>query len=147
LVEYSDILTSYSSDYVDRRAVSVVISGNRPRELMLTERVRYATYDGRLDDVNDESVSSFMILISDDWEEHFAWRGKGSMSSADHNRLTTIVKGAHSRGYKIRFWNLPTNDRSTRRAVWNELMSVGVDLINVDDLKAYRDFFINEFKK
>ncbi len=147
LVEYSDILTSYSSDNVERRAVSVVISGNRPRDLMLNEKIRYGTYDGRIDDINDGSVSNIIILVSDNWGKHFTWRGKGSMSKADRHRLTTIIKDAHSKGYKIRFWNLPTKDQVTRQDVWNELMSLGVDLINVDDLKAYRDFFVNEFMK
>ncbi len=143
LVKYADILTRYNSDSIRKRAVSVIISGNRPRELMQNEHTRYATYDGRIQDLNSEIPSNFIILISDNWEEHFAWRGKGEMSKEDRNKLMQIIDRAHLDNYKIRFWNLPTNNMPQPEAVWEELIELGVDLINVDNLKAYREFFSN----
>jgi hypothetical protein len=144
LTAYSDILTSYSSDHVERRAVAVVISGNRPREFMRNEEIRYATYDGRLEDLSGEKVENFMILISDNWQSHFSWRGEGPMPAAEREKLSGIIAGAHAKGYKIRFWNLPADDPACRRTIWTELISAGVDLISVDDLKAYHDFLIDE---
>jgi len=144
LVKYADILTTYTSYSIRKRAVSVIISGNRPRELMQNEHTRYATYDGRIQDLNSEIPSNLVMLISDDWEEHFAWRGKGSMSKEDRNKLMQIIDRAHSNNYKIRFWNLPTNNVFQRDAVWEKLIEFGVDLITVDNLKAYREFFSNK---
>ncbi len=144
LVKYSDILTTYTGAHIEKRAVSVIISGNRPRQLMLEQATRYATYDGRLQDLNSKNPANFITLLSDDWEDHFVWRGKGAMPREDREKLTRITTDAHAAGYKVRFWNLPTSDRSRRKAVWDELLRLGVDLISVDDLEAYRDFLTNK---
>ena len=143
LIEYADIVTRYTSDAIRKGAVSVIISGNYPREVMQNEPTRYATFDGRIQDLNREIPSNSMILISDNWEEHFVWRGKGKMSKEDRRKLMQLIDRAHSRDYRIRFWNLPTKNPSRREAVWAELLESGVDLLNVDDLKAYREFFIH----
>jgi glycerophosphoryl diester phosphodiesterase len=82
----------------------------------------------------------YIPVISDNWEDHSLWRGEGPMSSEDRDKLAAIVDRAHSKGLKIRFWNLPAEDFSRQRAVWAELISLGVDLISVDDLGGYRDF-------
>jgi hypothetical protein len=147
LAANSDILTTYLPDSIVRRAVSVIISGNRPRALMSRQTIRYATYDGRLEDLSGEISSNFMILISDNWAAHFAWRGTGPLSAADRKKLLELVTSAHAKGYKIRFWNLPVNDPSCRKTVWTELLSSGVDLLSVDDLKAYHDFLIDDYRK
>ena len=140
LAQYSEMLTSYSEARVEARAIAVIVSGNRPRELMMNEDVRYATYDGRIADLNAEVPANFISLISDDWEEHFAWRGLGSLSDRDHRLLTQIVQAAHRRGYRLRFWNTPSPESRPMEEVWSQLLNAGVDLMNTDDLKAYRDF-------
>jgi len=145
LNNYADILTAYTAEQIKRRAVSVVISGNRPRRLMYQEGTRYATYDGRLADLDSEMPPNFMILISDNWQRHFKWRGKKPMSAAERAKLAQIVAGVHTKGCRIRFWNLPDNDPVSLRTVWTVLISAGVDLISVDDLRAYRNFLIYDY--
>jgi glycerophosphoryl diester phosphodiesterase len=44
------------------RAVTVVVSGNRPMDLMARQRVRYAAYDGRLADLTSGAAAAFMSL-------------------------------------------------------------------------------------
>jgi hypothetical protein len=46
------------------------------------------------------------------------------------------VKEAHARGIGVRYWDTPMWLISVRNAVWGELVGLGVDLLNVDDLKA-----------
>lgn len=54
--------------------VTASVSGNRPRELVEQQRVRYAAYDGRVsEDLEAAADRSFMPLISDNWTNHFTW--------------------------------------------------------------------------
>ena len=140
LSQYSEMLTSYSEASAQPGAIAAIVSGNRPRELMMTEVVRFATYDGRIADLNAEVPANFISLISDNWENHFEWRGLGSLSEGDHLQLAQIVQAAHRRGYRLRFWNTPSPENGSVEDVWSQLLDAGVDLMNIDDLKAYRDF-------
>ena len=76
---YEAILTVARGSEVRTGPVSVVISGNRPRELMQREAIRYAGYDGRLADLGSATAAAFMPLISDNWMLHFRWMGDGPM--------------------------------------------------------------------
>ena len=140
LSQYSEMLTSYSETSVQPGAIDVIVSGNRPRELMMNEVVRFATYDGRLADLEVEVPANFISLISDNWENHFEWRGLGSLSDREHLQLTQIVQATHRRGYRLRFWNTPSPENGSLESVWSQLLDAGVDLMNIDDLAAYRDF-------
>ncbi len=142
LAQYSDIVTAYYNNKVEEKPIKVIISGNRPRETMIKERVRFATYDGRLSDLNEVNPSNFIIVISDNWEDHFSWRGDRTISANDREKLIRIVQTVHEKGYRIRFWKVPSNSRSVRKAAWDELLSAGVDLVNTDHLEEYRDFLI-----
>lgn len=71
LRSYRSMLTTFGPNGIRDGAVEVVISGNRPRELMDSEVVRWAGYDGRLDDLDSEAPSSFIPLISDRWTTTF----------------------------------------------------------------------------
>jgi hypothetical protein len=77
-------------------AVTVVISGDRPRELMESQRVRFAGYDGRLSDLGSGTPATFMPLVSDNWTRHFtvarrradARRPSARSSTRSSSRLT-----------------------------------------------------------
>ncbi len=140
LSQYSEMLTTYSEASVQPGAIAVIVSGNRPRELMMNEVVRFATYDGRVADLNAEVPANFISLISDNWENHFEWRGLGSLSDRDRVQLAQIVEAAHRSGYRLRFWNTPSPENRSLEDVWGQLLNAGVDVMNIDDLKAYRDF-------
>ena len=47
LGRYRRLLTTFVDGRAHEAAITVVISGNRPRRLMQAQRVRYAAYDGR----------------------------------------------------------------------------------------------------
>ena len=140
LSQYSEMLTGYSEASVQPRAIEVIVSGNRPRELMMNEVVRFATYDGRIPDLDAEVPANFISLISDNWENTFEWGGSGSLNDRDQLRLAQIVQAAHRGGYRLRFWNTPSPRNGSVEDVWSQLLNADVDLMNIDDLKAYRDF-------
>ena len=142
LAEYRDIFTSFGPDGRSGKAVLAIISGNRPRELMESQKLRYAGCDGRLTDLESESPADLVPMISDNWSKHFTWNGTGEMPAKERDRLREIVQKAHEKGRLVRFWSTPDNPSPARAALWRELLSAGVDLINTDDLKGLRQFLL-----
>ena len=135
LARYAEILTEVRRGKVTVRALRVIISGNRPRELIAKQELRYAAIDGRLGDLESDAPAHLLPLISDRWTSHFRWRGEGPMPAAEAAKLRAIVARAHRDGRRVRFWATPE-----RRAVWTELRDAGVDLINTDDLAGLEKF-------
>lgn len=138
LAKYQDVLTSVAGDKLTRRAVTVVVSGNRPFDYIKAQPTRYAGIDGRLADLKSGAPAHLMPMISDNWTLHFAWRGEGVIPSGQLERLKSIVEQAHERGRVVRFWATPETAR-----LWRELRSAGVDLINTDKLADLREFLRN----
>lgn len=142
LHEFRFMLTQWIDGQERRGPVEVVISGNRPRQDMLEQRIRFGGYDGRLSDLGTGAPASFMPLVSDNWTRHFSWQGIGPMPADEREKLHRIVDDAHAAGYRVRFWATPDVDGEPRAAVWRELLTAGVDHINTDDLPGLRDFLL-----
>ena len=143
---YSDILTSYQNDDIHRGAVDVVISGNRPLEIMKTQKIRYASYDGRITDLESNLPASLLSFISDNWTKYFEWTGSGKFPDAEKQNLYSIVKQAHEKGRKVRFWKTDVDTLEYQINLWNELLNAGVDIINTDKIVALKDFLDNQKK-
>lgn len=135
LQDYRSMLTSFESGEVKTNAVTVIISGNRPRETLLSENSRLAAFDGRLADLGKNLPLQFMPLVSDNWNSHFTWKGDGDFPPEQRDKLKSIVSQAHAEKRKLRFWATPDTN-----SAWRELRTAGVDLINTDNLSGLADF-------
>lgn len=147
LKDYKHILTDYSklgkAEGAGFNPVSIVISGNRDRELIAQLEPKIAAYDGRLADLrrpfNSDSPSEpYMAWVSDNWANHFTWNGVGPFSESESIKLRGIVEATHKLGAELRFWNTPDIPE-----VWKTLKNYDVDLINTDRLASFRLFFSN----
>lgn len=139
LPKYADVLTSYDAsrrNKVRSGAITVVLSGDRPAEVLRAEEKRLAFVDGHLDEIPSERSDWLSPLVSDNFEARFKWRGVGPMSPKDRATLKASVAKAHRTGAKLRFWGAPDNETT-----WRTLYSAGVDVINTDDLAGLRRFF------
>lgn len=134
------LMTSFRKGHTRERAVTAVISGNRPLEIMQQQEMRFAGYDGRLPDLESGLPASLMPLVSDNWTHHFTWAGEGDFPAEERERLHEIVDTAHGQGYRFRFWSTPDTAGPARDALWRELRDAGVDHINTDDLQGLEDF-------
>jgi hypothetical protein len=138
LESYATMLTRFQPAKIETNAVTVVISGNRPRGLMAAETRRLAAYDGRLVDLESAASRDLIPLISDNWTLHFKWRAKteeGPLSEMERTKLKVLVARAHQQGRRIRFWGAPDQP-----AMWRELRDAGVDYLNTDRLADMRSF-------
>jgi glycerophosphoryl diester phosphodiesterase len=137
LAKYGEILSSTAGDKHTKRAITVVISGNRPIDFIKAQPTRFAGIDGRLADLGSGAPAHLIPMISDNWTLHFSWRGDAAMPPAQRERLQSIAGQAHQRGRVVRFWATPESPN-----LWRELRAAGVDLINTDKLAALRDFLL-----
>jgi hypothetical protein len=142
LAGYQEMLTTFDAQGRKDKAITVIISGNRSLELMRSQPVRYAGYDGRLTDLDSDLPADLIPMISDTWVKQSAWKGEGTMPAEERQKLNDIVRKAHAKGRLVRFWATPDAPSPAREAVWRELLSAGVDLLNTDDLKGLQEFLL-----
>lgn len=135
LGKYQEMLTRYENGRVITNALRVILSGNRPRKLMLEETSRLAAYDGRLEDLERKEGADFTPWISENWQTVFKWRGVGPLPSSDQEKLASILRRAHQQGRQVRFWGT-----LNQPAFWEVLYQNQVDILNADDLPGLRKF-------
>jgi len=138
LERYADIFTEFRGDQVTERAVTALISGNRPVRTMANQDVRYAALDGRPPDLEGDLPATLVPLVSSDWNSLFTWRGRDDMPETDLAKLREFVGKAHAQGRRVRFWSLPWTPK-----IWTILYDEGVDLINADNLPGLRAFLLD----
>jgi len=142
LKEYNNIVSGLVNGVWKGRAIDVVVSGNRAKEMITNDQTRRVGIDGRISDFGSQKSNHLMPIISDRWSSHFNWRGEGLFSDKEKNKLKEMIQRAHKEGRRIRFWATPD-----KKSVWRELEDAGVDLINTDDLKGLSDFIRTYNKK
>lgn len=142
LAEYDGIVSSVRDGLWHTKAVTVVVSGDRAWKTIAGEPSRRVGLDGRLSDLDSDLPVHLLPLISDNWTNHFRWRGEGPLPAVERAKLRDIVERAHARGRRVRFWATPDVP-----AVWRELAEADVDLINTDDLAGLERFRRKEQSK
>jgi len=139
LEKYSDILTSYDNGVITERAVTIVLSGHKPYDMLKYESNRLAFIDKDLQkSVHDTVGTDIYTMASCKYSKLIKWNGYGALPESQKARLINYVNTAHSRGERVRLWASPEN-----KAVWNELLKCGVDLINTNKLVALKMFLIS----
>jgi glycerophosphoryl diester phosphodiesterase len=129
LARHEDMLTRFTADSVITNAVTVIVSGNRPIDLIKAETNRLAALDGRFSDLDQLPPVSVMPLISDNWRTHFDWTGEQEMPPEQLEKLKGLLDRAHAAGRRARLWAAPDVPRA-----WQLQFAAGVDLINTDKL-------------
>ncbi len=135
LERYRSMLTVFEADATHTNAVTVVISGNAPREALLAGGKRLAALDGRVPDLDDNPSRHRVPWVSASWSSQFQWRGEGAPPAGEATKLRGLVERAHAQGRRIRFWGTPDVE-----GVWQAQWVAGVDWINTDRLAALAGF-------
>jgi glycerophosphoryl diester phosphodiesterase len=143
LKRYATILTRFSPTNTRSGAVTIILSGDRPTEMVAAEAERYCAIDGRLSDLEPGTASVHLIpLVSESWQTVLERqkdavakaKAKGDFNAADFMPRREIAL-AHAQGRRVRFWAVPANV-----AMWRALQEGGVDQINADDLAGLAGF-------
>jgi glycerophosphoryl diester phosphodiesterase len=135
LAKYPDLFGRLEDGAWKTGPVTVVVSGNRPVEVIAADPARRVGIDGRTADLDAKHPAHLMPMISDAWGAQFQWKGKGPIPPAERSRLCEYCEKAHRDGRVVRFWATPEDE-----IVWKELADAGVDLLNTDQLARMRTF-------
>ena len=140
LNKYKPMLTHVSSDSLKKKAVTIILSGNRPPiNYFDSYDYRNVFIDGRLSDIGKGISYKIMPLISSDWKQTFNWEGLGVFPNSQKRKLVELVNSVHNEQKEIRFWASPDNQKA-----WETLLLSGTDLINTDNIEECRKFIIQK---
>lgn len=141
LKKYKDMLTYYNRGECKKGAVTIIVSGNRPSELMKNEIFRLAAYDGRPEDLESQIPNRLIPLISANWTDYFKWNGEGPIPIDEKKYLNQFVNKAHQQGRQVRFWATDVAS-PLQQNFWKTLLENEVDFIGTDKLKILKDFLL-----
>ena len=113
-----------------KRALQIVISGNRPIEKIRHEPNHLSSIDGRPGDLGKGFTSDEMPLISETYSRVMNWNGQGHPSAAALEGLRELAARVHAENKKLRLWAIPDHEHA-----WNMLLESGVDIVNTDRLQ------------
>lgn len=142
LAQYEDMLTVFDNGKVETKAVTVVLSGAAPRDVLMAEPRRLAAIDGRPRDLDAPIDPALTPLISDSWAATFKWNRDGAMPQDIRDTVKSLADRVHAGGAKLRFWAIPA-----REDVWAALLDAGVDFLNADDLPRVQAFLMGRGAK
>lgn len=135
---------SSSETEIITRPITIVATGSAPYQRILSNPHKDIFYDAPLDSLDTTPTSSIRTPYS--WQNSYYasvnfHRSIGSLplarlSQAQLAKLRDQIRGAHERGLKVRYWGTPGWPVGLRNYVWRVLVREGVDVLNVDDLRA-----------
>jgi len=118
--------------------VMLIISGDRPYDLLLKDEEGYLQIDGRPGDLASHYSATRMPVISQNVRSVCAIHPDGFLDDEDFQTLKEMVDECHLQNKMVRFWATPDNKK-----MWSQLLEADVDLINTDSLKALSSFLKN----
>ena len=78
-------------------------------------------------------------LVSFPFGKYVKWDGRRDLTDNETGRIKGGIDSVHSAGKKIRFWETPDTKKS-----WQQLMTLGVDVIGTDAIEELGDFLNKE---
>jgi len=126
---------------VNKNAVRIVITGNRPDPSGFINYPDFIYFDGILNQKYDEDQLKRVALFSENLRNIIKWDGEGEMSEDERIRLQNVIDSVHSLEKKIRFWNAPDNINS-----WDTFIKMRIDFINTDNIVKLAEFLNNQDK-
>jgi hypothetical protein len=138
LRDHAPLLSRCVDGRLEPGAVTVTIAGIVDvRELLASQRRRYAFAEGTFDDIGSRSAPPALVpMISERWTRRFGWDGREPIPAEERHLLHALVRSAHAEGRSVRISGLANGGRRARRAVWDELCAAGVDVIADADQRA-----------
>lgn len=132
---YRDMLNYYNSGTFHKGKVTVILSGNRPFETLLKDPLQLMTLDGRPEDLKEDFPSHLVPFISEHAGKVAQVTDYSQVDEAAFRRIAHYVELCRQQGKKTRLWATPEDE-----GLWTKLLSIGIDLINTDDLPRLKDY-------
>ena len=126
------LLSSHRSVFdrsVNKKALQIVISGDRTISSKWSSYPTYILFDGRPYENYDSAAIQRIAFISDSYTKY--------VNSQDSTtQLKELVQKVHAMGKLLRLWAANDDPQS-----WKQLQQLGVDIINTDKVTECRKYF------
>ncbi len=155
-------LTHYAEVQMTHGPITVVGTGNTPFELVSSKSTNPhldVFFDAPLDQMweskgeqqnpinsSSEDISPLIdqdlyntsnsYYASTSFADAIGYPWQGQLTFQQLSLIRGQVAGAHKKGLKARYWDLPFWPIGLRNHIWDVLVKEGIDLLNVDDLVA-----------
>ena len=137
---YHDYLMCYKRNSAQVGPVRILLSGNRPVDLVAADAEQCFSLDGALGiDYSGKNVR--VDRESAPYAAHFKKNASGTLSPAEQETLHTFVKNANENGRELRFWAAGNNPKR-----WQTLADAGVTVLNADKLPLFRQWVLQYVK-
>ena len=114
---------------VNKNAVHVTITGNRPKPSDFVKYPEFISFDGNVILKYDKEQLKRVAMYSENLADFTSWRDSAPIPEKEELRLKQIIDSVHGINKKIRFWNAPDTSNA-----WRILMNLKVDYINTDHI-------------
>lgn len=133
LTPHHSLLTRFTDARCEPGAITVLLSGARPRDALARRAERWCALDGRPADLDQTPPPSRTLMpwISAPWSSVSDWNGADDPLPDECARVRALAAKAHAQGRELRFWAAPD-----RPEAWRLLAELGVDRIGTDRPKA-----------
>lgn len=126
LEELIEVVNKYP-ELIKNNKISFIISGNRPKPDEYKNYPDFIKFDYQsLDNISLDAWEK-VALISLDFGNFSQWNGKGRLIKTDKEKITEVIKIAHSFNKPFRFWGTPDS-----KSAWKCFTDLGIDFINTD---------------
>lgn len=139
LYPYREMLNHYNNGIFHKGKVTVILSGDRPFETLLNDPLQLMTLDGRPEDLVKEYPSSLVPFISENAAKVAQVNDYSEVDEAAVGRIAAYIQSTHEQAKKTRLWATPEDEE-----LWSVLLSIGIDLINTDDLSRLQGFLLKQ---
>ena len=128
------LLKKYPS-IIKNKNIVIAVSGNRPEPDHYTDYPSFIYFDGRPNEVYNESSLKKVALISDAFYKFSLWKGEGTMKEEEKYKMMQAVEASHQMKKPFRFWATPDTEDA-----WKLLMETTADFINTDHIETLSAF-------
>ncbi|MEX0313752.1 MAG: phosphatidylinositol-specific phospholipase C/glycerophosphodiester phosphodiesterase family protein [Allomuricauda sp.] len=111
----------------NKRGVSVVISGSRPKEKDYNDYPRFISFDCQDVSTMPKEAWKRVAMISTGFHRLSDWNGVDTLKSEDSIAVKKYIDQAKKFSKPIRFWATPDTEKA-----WDILLRMGVDFVNTD---------------
>jgi alkaline phosphatase len=119
---------------VNKKALQVVISGERTASSKWNSYPSYILFDGRPYETYDDAAMKRIAFVSDSYTKYVN-------ANDSTTQLEELVKKVHDMNKLLRLWGTPDDPAS-----WKRFQQLGIDIINTDKVGECRKYFMSNTK-
>ena len=131
------MLNHYENGEFHKGKVTIILSGDRPFDLLLNDSLQLMTLDGRPSDLEKNYPTELMPFISERADKISGTIDPTEINQVALDKIKTHIEACHAQGKKTRLWATPENEK-----IWSLLLQMGIDLINTDKLTKLQNFLL-----